>query len=475
MRAIDLKDITFTYAGSSERALDGVDFFMEYGELALLSGLSGSGKSTLMNIICGIIPNIVKGKLGGQVNIDGQDIQQMTMSGICRKIGVVLQNADEQIIHNKVEDEIAFGCENLAFPPDEIEKSIIKACENMHLDRNMPTRTLSGGQKQRFITASVLAMRQKIIVLDEPLANLDTQGALILLSALKNLAKSGYAILLIEHRLDMVMQFVDRVWHIEKGILYKVVDKDKYLMSRANKIDDIVGDYKDKGNIFELRGIEYKVKDKQILKGIDLEIKRGSRTLLLGQNGCGKTTLVRVLSRLIKPTKGEAVQNIDKKLSGRGNKKWFKNVGVVYQNPNYQLFMPTVEKELCFGTKDKTYAMYMAERFGITHLLKRHPQSLSEGQKRLVTVASVLASNPKVLILDEPTVGQDYDNLKKMTDIINELHISTDNTILTITHDIRCADALCDKAVVIADGKVQKYGDKQVAKEFFDNQLKIRI
>ncbi|MDE6473979.1 MAG: energy-coupling factor ABC transporter ATP-binding protein [Clostridia bacterium] len=169
MSAVLLKKITFSYDGKI-KILDGVDFNMEYGEITLIAGHSGEGKSTLASIICGIIPNVNGGTLEGEVVIDGQNIAGKKMGDICRKVGVVLQNADEQIVHKIVEDEIAFGCENLAFAPQKIEKQIDIVCKLMRLSPEWKTRSLSGGQKQRLITASTLAMGQKIIILDEPLA-----------------------------------------------------------------------------------------------------------------------------------------------------------------------------------------------------------------------------------------------------------------------------------------------------------------
>lgn len=473
MKAVKLKAINFRYEGSSDKALDDVDFFMEYGELALLSGVSGSGKSTLMNIVCGIIPHVIKGELSGDIYIDGESAKGMGMNRICRKTGVVLQNADAQIIQETVESEIAFGCENLGMSVDDISASIDNVCDRMKLDKDARTRTLSGGQKQRLITASVLAMRQKILILDEPLANLDGRGAKLLMNSLLHLAGAGYAILVIEHRLDSVIEYVDRVWHIEDGRLYEVRDKQKYLMSRAVSIEDTVGGILGDGNVFSLKNVHYKASKKEILKGVDLDIPKGGRTLLMGENGSGKTTLTRLIARLIRPSDGEIIQYIDKRLGKRrAGKKWFGKVGVVYQNPNYQLFMPTVKKEIEFGAVSPEYAREIAERFCITHLFDRHPQSLSEGQKRLVTIASVAATRPEVLILDEPTVGQDYAGLKRLVGVLNDIHLSSGNTMISTTHDRRCIDALCDKTAVIEDGVVKKFGGKKIAEDFLDKNLR---
>ena len=468
MSAIELKNVNFSYDGKT-KILENMDFTAEYGEVTLLSGHSGEGKSTLIYIVSGIIPNVTFGELSGEVRIAGEDIKGKKLGYICRKVGVVLQNADEQIIQKIVEDEIAFGCENLAFPPDKIQKQIEIVCRLMKLDTKWTCRTLSGGQKQRLITASTLAMGQKIIILDEPLANLDKDGAAMLMGTLRSLAQAGYCVVVIEHRLDMVLPFVDTVWHIGNKMVRKVENRQEYLVQQTAKIEDSCHICVGQSPFFALKNVQFFVKDRDILKDITLEIPKGGRTVFLGENGCGKTTLLRLIARLYKPTGGNIAQYIDEKFKQKpkGSKAWYKKVGVVYQNPDYQLFMPTVRQEISFGTKSEEYAAEIAELFGVKHLWERHPQSLSEGQKRRVSIAAVAACDPEVLLLDEPTVGQDYDGLCALVEILNKLHMQSGNTMITITHDVRCAEALCDRAYLIADGVVQRSGGKELVREYF--------
>ena len=469
MSAIELKQVNFSYDGKT-KILENMDFTAEYGEVTLLSGHSGEGKSTLMYIVSGIIPNVTFGELSGEVRIAGEDIKGKKLGYICRKVGVVLQNADEQIIQKIVEDEIAFGCENLAFPPEKIQKQIEIVCRLMKLDTKWTCRTLSGGQKQRLITASTLAMGQNIIILDEPLANLDKDGAAMLMGTLRSLAQAGYCVVVIEHRLDMVLPFVDTVWHIGNKTVRKVENRQEYLMQQTAKIEDSCPIYAEQSPLFKLDKVAFSVKkEREILKDITLDIPKGGRTVFLGENGCGKTTLMRLIARLYKPTGGAITQYIDEKFKQKpkGSKAWYKKVGVVYQNPDYQLFMPTVRQEISFGAKSEEYAAEIAELFGVKHLWERHPQSLSEGQKRRVSIAAVVACAPEVLLLDEPTVGQDYDGLCQMVEILNKLHEQTGNTMITITHDVRCAEALCDRAYLIADGIVAKCGGKELVREYF--------
>ena len=468
MNAIELTNVNFSYDGKT-KILENTDFAAEYGEVTLLSGHSGEGKSTLMYIVSGIIPNVNYGELSGEVRIAGEDIKGKKLGYICRRVGVVLQNADEQIVQKIVEDEIAFGCENLAFPPEKIQKQIEIVCRLMKLDTKWTCRTLSGGQKQRLITASTLAMGQKIIILDEPLANLDKDGAAMLMGTLRSLAQAGYCVVVIEHRLDMVLPFVDTVWHIGNKTVKRIEDKAAYLQAQTAKIDDTCRPYTGGEPLFLLNKVAFSVKEREILKDISLEIPKGGRTVFLGENGCGKTTLMRLIARLYKPTGGNITQYIDEKFKQKpkGGKAWYKKVGVVYQNPDYQLFMPTVRQEISFGAKSEEYAAEIAELFGVKHLWERHPQSLSEGQKRRVSIAAVAACEPEVLLLDEPTVGQDYDGLCALVEILNKLHMQSGNTMITITHDVRCAEALCDRAYLIENGVVAKRGGKELVREYF--------
>ena len=468
MNAIELKNVNFSYDGKTQ-ILGNVNLTLSYGEVSLIAGHSGEGKSTLLYIISGIIPNITDGILSGEVLINGEDIKGKRLGEVCRKVGVVLQNADEQIIQKTVEDEIAFGCENLAFSPEKISKQIDTVCRLMKLEKQWNCRTLSGGQKQRLITASTLAMGQKIVILDEPLANLDTEGSQMLMSTLKSLAKAGYCIVVIEHRLDVVLPFVDKVFHVGDKSVREITDAGKYLIEQSIEIEDTCNKFSGTLPVFSLSDVAFSVKDRDILNGVTFDILKGSRAVLLGENGCGKTTLLRLISRLEKPTRGVILQNIDDKFGQKSkqSKKWYKKVGVVYQNPDYQLFMPTVEKEIKFGANSDEYADEIAEKFSIKHLYARHPQSLSEGQKRRVSIAAVVATNPEVLILDEPTVGQDYKGLCEMVEVLNRIHEETHNTMITVTHDKRCAAALCDRSVWIKDGKTYKTGDKQLIDEFF--------
>ncbi|MCR5607279.1 MAG: energy-coupling factor ABC transporter ATP-binding protein [Treponema sp.] len=468
MHAIQINCESFTYNGQEKAVLKNLTFNADYGKLTLLSGFSGSGKSTLLSLINGVIPRITSGIFKGQVLINGQSTEGLTMSEIARKTACVLQNAESQIVNQIVEDEIAFTCENFAIPEKEIEAKIEKYCSLLKLEKEWQTRTLSGGQKQRLITASVLAMDSPIIIFDEPLANLDQNGAKELLSIMKKLSKEGKAILLVEHRLDIVLPFVDIVWQLKNGRTELINDKKSFLAKQTSLIKDSNEDCISESKIvIKIKDIKKAFGKREILKGLSCSINRADRILLLGENGCGKTTLLNIIARLLKADSGSIEQYIDTKLGKKAYKKWYKKVGVVYQNPNYQLFMPSVKEEILFNSDDTEYALDIAEKLGLKELFKRHPQSLSEGQKRRVSIAAILAQKPELLLLDEPTVGQDYEGLKSLINVINEVHRKTKCTIISITHDFRCASALCDKSFLIENGKIKECGGKELVESFF--------
>lgn len=462
--AIRLKEVSFKYDGAKENVLENINLTVEYGETVLLSGVSGEGKSTLLSIINGVIPFVNSGEFSGSVEIDGKDVTKLKISERSKLIGTVLQNADEQIIYDLVNEEIAFGCENLNIASEEIDKRIERFTTLMQIEKNAKTKKLSGGQKQRLITASTLAMEQKIIILDEPLANLDTYTAHILLKALRNLANSGYAVLIVEHRLDVVKNYIDKVMRIENKQLFTstdINDLNSGIKTIPHADGSLPGEVLIKGEkLFFAAG------DRNIIDLLDIEIRAGERIVLLGENGCGKTTLMRMLARLNKTNDGVLSQTITK--SKKANSKWFSKVGYVYQNPTYQLFMPTLLSEISFKAKSEEVAREMINAFGLSGLEQRHPQSLSEGQKRRASIVAVCASEPTVLFLDEPTVGQDYKNLCKTVETVNEINKNLGTAIVTVTHDKRCAGALADRVLIMENGKISRQGDYRLANKFLD-------
>ena len=470
---VETRNLSFSYENGI-KILDKVNFKINKGEFVLLTGQSGEGKSTLIFLLNGIIPNLIYGKKEGDILINEKNISGKTAGELAREVGIVLQNADHQIVEKYVEDELAFGGENLGFKKETIQYKIDLITKLMKINPNAKCHELSGGQKQKLITGSTLLMGQKILILDEPLANLDLNSSIELLNLLKSLSCNGYTIIVSEHRIDLILKYADRILAIKDKKVVETSKESIIFEQKSNIIQCENLEKPCKTQLFSLKNAFFKIKNNLILEDVSLEIFRGEKVLLLGENGVGKTTLMRILGGLNKLKIGEYSHDLikEKRHIKIGSSKWFKKVGIVYQNPNYQLFMNTVLKEIYFNCYSKEYADYIISLFNLKNLLSRHPQSLSEGQKRKVSIAAILAMKPDVLLLDEPTVGQDYNSLKSLIEIINKIHKETNNTIISVTHDIRCASALCDKAVWLKDKKICKIGDKSVIDDYFYRQSK---
>jgi energy-coupling factor transport system ATP-binding protein len=281
-----------------------------------------------------------------------------------------------------------------------------------------------------------------------------------LLETLRDLARQGNAVLLAEHRLEAALPYANRHVRLADGICAEA--ELKHSEEHKKNRPHCVPQHKRDGSfcvddaVFTLNNITYQTGGRVIIADASFYIKRGERIVVLGENGCGKTTVLRLLARLIRPTSGVLEQRVAPGLGRRASPAWFGKVGYVYQNPNYQLFMPTVLDEIAYKAAGATEARRYAELFGLSELLGRHPHSLSEGQKRKLGIAAVCATRPEVLLLDEPTVGQDHDSLGRMIEALDHINGEYGTTLVTVTHDSRCAEALADRTLRMSGGRVRR-------------------
>lgn len=456
---LEIRDLTVRYPGEESNVLQNLNFQTREGEFILVAGPSGGGKSSFLYSVNGVIPHLTRAELSGDILLGGASILATTPSTRARTLGSVLQNPDDQIIFDRIDDEVAFALENLQVPAEIMQGKIDSALTQMRLRPNANPSHLSGGEKQRLVTATTLAMGQKVLLFDEPLANLDYSGATRLLDALRTLCKEqGYTVLFVEHRLDWVLDYADRILWIEDGWHGCFSGQKEFLPFWEDRLSKALS-FQWEGVpaptagevLLKAEGLTWSVEKRELLHGIDFTLRRGERWVLIGDNGSGKTSFMHLLAGLQKPTKG-------KTFCAYSPKERYCKMGVILQNPNYQLFMPTVLEEIAYQAVSQARVEELIEAFELQGLEQRHPHSLSEGQKRKVGVAAILAMDPELLLFDEPTVGQDYRSLTLMIQELNRMNERNPLTMLTITHDTRCAHLLGDHVLWIEEGKVSAVG-----------------
>ena len=505
-----VEGLTFRYRDRPAPALENVSFSAGHGEILLIAGASGCGKTTLIRCINGLIPRSYKGDLSGRALLFGEDISTWKLSQISQKIGTVLQDPERQILGTKVVNEVAFGLENLGLPRAEIAERVDQALDYLRIShlRTRETFLLSGGEKQKVALAGVLAMRPAILLLDEPLASLDPASALDTLEAVRLLADGGMTVLMVEHRVEDVMRIrPDRVMYLSAGQvrylgnlagLSKVVDYREVKLPAGEILERARSDpaptpirvlpgaaaleepERTEALVrFEQVGFGYEA-GTEVLHGIDLEIRRGDVIAVLGPNGAGKTTFVKHAIGLLRPKSGRVLVN------GRDTREasvaqLAATVGYVFQSPSHMLFAPTVHAELAFGPSNLQHPKEQIEKevkeaLKIVNLVDQEqdpPLALSFGQQKRVTIAAILAMRSRILVMDEPTAGQDYQNYMNFMDSI--LQLPGFDAILFITHDVDLAVIYANRVLLIADGRLVADGTPPEVLRDFDRLTACRL
>jgi energy-coupling factor transport system ATP-binding protein len=482
--ALVIEKLSFRYRDRETTAIRNISFCANRGEILLIAGASGCGKTTLIRAINGLIPRSYKGEVTGRILLHGEDPADWSLSKISQMIGTVLQDPERQILGSKVLHEVAFGLENLGLPRPEIYQRADAALDFLKITslRMRETFSLSGGEKQKLALAGVLAMRPSILLLDEPLASLDPASAYETLDMVRRLADEGMTVLMIEHRIEDVLRIhPERVMFMDAGELkylgpldglgaavdYHQVKLQARVIMNLAKEDQIPAELKilpgatDSGfesePIVKFENVVFGYDEHEVLHGINLNINRGDVIAVLGPNGAGKTTFVKHAIGLLKPKSGRVlVQGRDTKEASVA--QIASTLGYVFQSPSHMLFAPTVREELAFGPKNLKHPKSdiekeVVEALKIVNLEDKTddpPLALSFGQQKRVSIAAILAMQSRILVMDEPTAGQDYRNYMNFMDAI--LQLPGFEAILFITHDVDLAVIYANRVLLVAEG-----------------------
>lgn len=470
---IQIEDVSFRYSNSKDDALEHINLHIRQGEFVVLVGSSGCGKTTITRLINRLVPEFFEGKLEGKVYIDGQDTSDLDIQDLAGIVGSVFQDPRSQFFATDTTAEIAFSCENVGLPREELCRRIEKAANDLQINRLLERSIfeLSSGEKQSVAIASVYALSPKILVLDEPSANLDTSATKRLMAILDVLKKRGYTIVISEHRIHYLKDIADRAILIEHGKIKREISREEFQKlsnSDANEmglrsmnllsIKPHPFDFPKKGNDFVcLDRISYRYgKNDVILENVEISAARGDVVGIVGHNGVGKSTLLEIVCGLKKEMGGSFL--IDGKPASPKIRN--RDTFLVMQNSDYQLFTESVEKELYLGSgKDQALrqkGLSLLEKMGLSDYLQQHPASLSGGQKQRLCIAVACMKNTDVICFDEPTSGLDYISMKNVSSLLHDL--SEEGKVLFVTsHDYEFLLSTCTHICHLKSGSVADY------------------
>ncbi|WP_205820253.1 MULTISPECIES: ABC transporter ATP-binding protein [unclassified Microbacterium] len=465
--AVEARGWGWRHASRLAWALSDVSFRIDPGERVLVLGASGAGKSTLLHGLAGVLGGEEEGESTGELLVDGAPA--VATRG---RAGLVLQDPDSQVILARAGDDVAFGCENLGVPREQIWPRVRSALDAVGLDVPLdhPTKALSGGQKQRLALAGMLAMRPGLVLLDEPTANLDPAGVVEVRDAVERMLQAQPATLIVvEHRLEVWLPLITRVIVIGAGGVVADGVPGEVLGDQGARLAadgvwvpghapaapppprDVPGE-----TLLSARGLAVaRVKGRPVATGIDLDVRAGHALAITGPNGAGKSTLGLTLAGLLPPAAGELTASgplaagADPSPIRWASRDLLTRIGMVFQEPEHQLLAKTVRDELAVGPRalgmdEGEIAVRSDEllaRLRLTHLAAANPYTLSGGEKRRLTVAAAIATRPRVLVLDEPTFGQDARTWAELVAMLAALR-DEGSAIVTITHDLDVARAL---------------------------------
>ncbi len=459
---VEISNYSFSFPGSGSPALNQVNLKIEEGDFISILGANGSGKTTLALSMAGIIPHLLQGNFIGEVFVNKKNTLKHDIHDIVSDMGFLLQDYESQFFFSTVEEEIRFHLDNYGLLSGNRIKELSDELGIHHLLKRK-FLDLSEGEKQKALLASILSIDPSILVLDEPTSQLDALEREGLLQTLKQLNRAGKTIILITHD-TMAARYGSRYVVLSGGVVVEdsidpTLLKDETLSSYGVEPLDLswigseamkaAGDSK-----ISVEGLCFR----EILDGVNLEIKKGEFILLLGGNGSGKTTLLKHLNRLLVPDGGRVLLE-DKPLREYSRRDIARNVGFLFQNPEHQLFRNTVEKEVGYtldilgsGEGSKRVQKILG-LFDLGCFSDRSPQSLSTGEKQRLALASSLVSNPRVMVLDEPMTYLDFNGKKRLVSYLSELK-KQGRTIVVVSHQPRYYDSLADRILLLDNGRL---------------------
>jgi len=504
---IDFQNVTFSYEGSDTPALKDINLSINPGEIVLITGPAGSGKTTLCSCINGLIPHFHEGNLQGDVLVRSYNTKKARIGGLASLVGMVFQDPESQLVTSSVADEVAFGPENFGVKREEINERVTGALKATRLEgyEEREPYNLSGGEQQACVIASVYALQPDIYVMDEPLANLDPSGRAQVLRLIIDVAKKrGKTLVIVEHALEEVIPLVDRIIVMHQGEIIrdgtvenvlsqgdipqvftrppivrlaekflreaKPLTPESFYKELATKYslgviqaENSPSSESSQGGttIIEVKNVSYSyTQSKEALKNISLTIQEGELVAILGRNGSGKTTLVRHLIGLIKPEEDKIFVN-GKDVALTPTHQLAQDLGVYFQNANHQIVTFKVRDEVIFGLRAHNippaeYDERVQDALKIVDMLDyidAEVFDLGKGQKQRLALASVLALKPRILIIDEPTTGQDPQMAEGIFSIIKNLN-DMGTTVLMITHQMEYAASYAQRAIVLRSGEI---------------------
>ncbi len=508
---ISIDNVTYRYPGGDGDALRDFSLEVEEGEFLLVAGVSGAGKSTLLRLLNGLVPHFYGGEVAGSVMVAGRDPVRLGPGEMSEVVGLVFQDPEAQMVAERVEDEVAFGMENAGLPLALMRKRVEESLHALSIEhlRGRRVSTLSGGERQRVAIASVLTMQPRVLVLDEPTSQLDPQSAEEVLDSVVRLNKDlGLTIIMSEHRLERVVQHVDRIlymapggetvlgeprevltqmpiapplaqvskllgWHplplsikearrfVAEGRRQKAEGSRPWLGDDSSNSSSVVR--RPSSVVHSALRTPHSALDRvwfgyggrEVLRDFSMELRAGEITALMGRNGAGKTTILRLVLGLLKPAKGKVVtEGLDTRHTPL--EEMARVVGYVPQQPDVLLFADTVGGEINFTRRAHRLApdgAGLLESLGLTRYREHDPRDLSVGERQRVALAAVLAGEPRMLVLDEPTRGLDYLQKEVLAGILRDLR-DKGRTIVLATHDVELAAQIADRVVLLGDGEI---------------------